>query len=119
MTPLPPAPWKHLERKPGSHYGQLFVKGTRIAARTLFSYFVPGEDWPGMAAEEIAAEFNLPVEAVREAISYCQSDPPEIRDDLLREEALMRATGMDEPGYKYHPSPRCLSPEQRHRLTQR
>ena len=118
MTPLPPAPWKHLERKPGSTYRQLFVKGTRIAARTLFSYFVPGEDWPGMTAEEIAADFNLPAEAVREAIAYCQSGPPEIRADLAREEALMQATGMNDPGYKYRPSPKQLSPEERHRLTQ-
>ena len=118
MTPLPPTQWRYLERKPGSSYRQLFVQGTRIAARTLYSYFVPGEDWPGMSPEEIAADFNLPAEAVREAIAYCQSDPPEIRDDLAREEALMQATGMSEPSYKDHPSPRQLSPEQRHRLMQ-
>lgn len=118
MSTQTPTPWKCLERKPGSSYRQLFVKGTRIAARTLYSYFVPGEDWPGMTVEEIAADFNLPVEAVREAIAYCQSDPLEIRRDLAMEEALMEATGMNEPGYKYHPSPRRLSPEERHRLTQ-
>jgi uncharacterized protein (DUF433 family) len=110
--------WQHLEPKPGSSYRQFFIKGTRIAARTLYSYFVPGEDWPGMSAEEIAVDFHLPVEAVREAIAYCQSDPPEIRADLAMEEAVMEATGMNEPGYKYHPSPRLLSPEERHRLTQ-
>jgi uncharacterized protein (DUF433 family) len=109
--------WQHLERKPGSSYRQLFVNGTRIAARTLYSYFIPGEDWPGMTAEEIAADFHLPAEAVREAIAYCQSDPPEIAADLEREEALMQATGMNEPSYRYHPSPRLLSPEERHQLT--
>lgn len=110
--------WQHLERKPGSSYSQLFVKGTRIAARTLFSYFIPGEDWAGMTPEEIASDFNLPAEAVREAIAYCQADPAEIRSDQNMEEALMQATGMNEPDYKYHPSPRQLSPEQRYRLTQ-
>jgi uncharacterized protein (DUF433 family) len=110
--------WEHLERKPGSSYRQLFVQATRIAAPTLYSYFVPGEDWPGISAEEIAEDFGLPVEAVREAIAYCQSDPPEIRADLAMEEAVMEATGMNEPGYKYHPSPKLLSPEERHRLTQ-
>jgi uncharacterized protein (DUF433 family) len=103
-------PWKYLAPKPGSHYRQLFVKGTRVAARVLYGYFTPGEDWPGQSAEEIASGFNLPVEAVREAIAYCESDPPEIRDDLRREEALMEATGMNDPDYKYHPSPRPLSP---------
>jgi uncharacterized protein (DUF433 family) len=118
MSTSPTAPWQYLEPKPGSTYRQLFVKGTRIAARTLYSYFVPGEDWPGMTAEEIADNFNLPAEAVREAIAYCQSAPPEIDADLAREEAIMEATGMNDPNYKYHPSPKLLSPEQRHRLTQ-
>ena len=112
-------PWQHLEHKPGSSYRQLYVKGTRIAARVLYSYFVPGEDWSGMGPEEIAEDFHLPVEAVREAIAYCESDPPEIRADLAMEDAVMAATGMNELAYKYHPTPRLLSPEERHRLTQR
>jgi uncharacterized protein (DUF433 family) len=90
--------WKYLALKPGSLYRQLFVKGTRIAARVLYSYYVPGEDWPGMTPEEIAADFKLPVEAVREAIAYCQSNPPEICEDWEREEALIEASGANEPG---------------------
>lgn len=103
--------WQYLAPKPGSHYRQLFVKGTRIAARILYSYFTPGEEWPGQTVEELAADFNLPVEAVREAIAYCQSDPPEIPEDLAREEALMAITGMNDPNYKYHPSPKPLAGE--------
>ena len=41
MSTAEPTRWKHLARKPGSTYRQLFVNG-RIAARTLYSYFVPG-----------------------------------------------------------------------------
>ena len=37
--------------------------------------------------EEIASEFNLPVEAVKEAIAYCQSNPSEIAEDFARDEA--------------------------------
>src|SRR5437870_10731476 len=96
MSTQPQPPWKYLARKPGSHYKQLFVNG-RIAARTLFSYFVPGEDWPGQTVEEIADGYGLPVEAVREAIAYCQSDPAESREDFAMEEALMEATGMKAP----------------------
>jgi len=106
-----PATWKYLAPKPDSHYRQLFVRGTRIAARVLYSYYTPGEDWPGQSPEEIAAGFNLQIDAVREAIAYCESDPPEIREDLQKEEALMEATGMNNPGYKLHPSPRPTSPE--------
>ena len=109
-------PWKHLARKPGSHYRQLFVKGTRIAAWVLHSYHTPGEDWPGQSAEEIAEDFDLPVDAVREAIAYCQSNPSELSDDWEMEEAVMRASGMNEPDYKLHPSPKPLSLEDHQRI---
>jgi hypothetical protein len=55
----------------------------------LYNYSLPGEDWPGQSAEEIAAGFHLPVEAVREAIAYCESNPPELREDWEKEEALV------------------------------
>ncbi len=97
--------------KPGSHYRQLFVKGTRIAARILYGYYTPGEDWPGQTIEDIATGFQLPLEAVQEAIDYCETDPPEIPEDLKKEEALMEATGMNDPHYKYYPFPKPLSPE--------
>ena len=51
--------------------------------------------------QEISADCDLPLEAVREAIAYCQSDPPEIKEDFEREERLMEATGMNDPDYKY------------------
>jgi uncharacterized protein (DUF433 family) len=111
--------WRYLGPKAGSSYRQLFISETRIAARTLYSLFVPGDDWEGMSVEAIAEDYNLPVEAVREAILYCQSDPPEIRADLLMEEAVMQATGMNDPNYKFHSTPKILAPEEHHRLTQR
>ena len=77
--------WKYLAPKPGSHYRQLFVNGTRIAARVLYGYYVPGEDWPGQTIEEIATGFDLPIEAVREAVAYCETDPAEVREDLARD----------------------------------
>jgi hypothetical protein len=53
-----------------------------------------------MTVEEIAAEFNLPKEAVKEAIAYCQTDPPEIAQDFEREERLMEASGISDPDYR-------------------
>ena len=66
--------------------------------------------------EEIARDYDLPVEAVKEAIAYCQSDPPEIKEDFEREERIMEATGMNEPDYKYGGRYRVLSPQERARL---
>lgn len=69
-----------------------------------------------MSPEEIAADYGLPVEAVEEAIAYCESNPPELETDYRREEALMQATGMNHPDYKHHPSPKLLSPQEREQL---
>lgn len=106
--------YKFLERNPKSNYKQLFVKGTRIRARILYGHYMSAEE--PMTPEEIAADYGLPVEAVREAIAYCDSDPPEIREDLAHEEAIMEATGMNDPNYKYNPSPKLLSPQEEARI---
>ena len=53
----------------------------------------------------------MPIAAVREAIAYCRSDPPELREDLEREEALMNATGMNDPNSR-HGKPKLLTAEQ-------
>ncbi len=66
-----------------------------------------------MSPEEIAADYSLPVEAVREAIAYCQSNPPELAEDYSREEALLQATGMNAPDYKYLTTPKLLTPQER------
>ncbi len=111
MSTRLPTTWIYLAPKPQSSYRQLFIKGRNIAARTLYGMYVDGEE-PGMTPEEIAADYDLPVEAVLEAIAYCESNPPEIRQDWEADEALAQATGMNNPDYKYHPSPKILSPQE-------
>src|SRR5437870_3449291 len=85
--------WIHLAPKPGSVYRQLFVRGRNIAARTLYGLSL-NEDEP-RTREQIAADYDLPLEAVLEAIAYCASDPPEIRADWEREEATSAARSLD------------------------
>jgi len=114
MSTLSPVSWKYLESRPKSFYRQLFIKGTRIMARSLYGWYMSEEE--PMTPEQLAAEFNLPVEAVLEAIAYCRGNPPEIQQDARREEALMEATGMTGPGYKLHPTPRVISTEERARI---
>ena len=99
MHPSTSTTWKHLERDPASRLKQLSIRGRPIRARTLYGVFMSAEE--PMTPEEIAADYNLPLEAVQEAISYCQTDPPEIRKDFEREERLMEACGMNDPDYKY------------------
>jgi uncharacterized protein (DUF433 family) len=104
--------WKHLAPNPKSAYRQLFIKGWRIRAWVIYCDHVAQD----MTAEQIAEDRELPIEAVRECIAYCASNPPEVRGDLIREEEHMRAAGMFEPGYKLNPTPRRLTREERQRI---
>jgi len=74
-----PREWQYLERRPGSSYQQLCVKGKRIWAWTLYCEFM-NEKVP-RTPQELAEGWGVPLEAVHEAIAYCQSDPPELRED--------------------------------------
>ncbi len=107
MKPQPPT-YVYLAPNPKSAYKQLFVKGTRIRARVLYGWYACAEP---LTPDEIAREFDLPVEAVQEAIAYCESNPPELVEDYAREEALNEAAGINDPDYKQHPSPRLLDPQ--------
>src|SRR5215475_12289888 len=114
MNPTTTTSWKHLAPNPKSLYTQLFIKDTRIRARILYGMYMSAEE--PRTPEEIAEAYNLPREAVQEAIAYCQTNPLEIERDFRREEALMEATGMNDPNYKYHPSPKLLSAEEMARI---
>lgn len=114
MSTSSPNTWKYLEPRPKSFYRQLFIKGTRIMARSLYGLHVNEEE--PMTAAELAEDFSLPLEAVLEAIAYCESKPPEIEQDFRREEALMEATGMNDPNYKYHGTPRVLTAQEMARI---
>jgi hypothetical protein len=73
-----------------------------------------GED--ARTPEQLAEDFYVPLEAVLESIAYCQSNPPEIAQDYAAEEALMEASGMNDPNYKYNAKPKLLSPQEMARL---
>ena len=110
MNPPTSTTWQYLAPNPKSCYKQLFINGTRIRARVLYGLFMSAEQ--PMTPEEIASEFNLPLEAVKEAIAYSQSNPREIAEDYAREELLMQASGMDHPDYKYGGKFKVVPPEE-------
>jgi uncharacterized protein (DUF433 family) len=106
--------WQYLERDPMSSYRQLSIKGHRIKARTLYGAYMSEEE--PRTIEEIAEDWDLPIEVVKEAIAYCDSDPPEIRLDFAIEQATMEALGMNDPNYKYNPQPKDVSPQELARI---
>jgi hypothetical protein len=104
-----PRRWKYLMPRRGSSYKQLFVMG-RIFTSTLHTAFTDEEE--PMTVEEIAADWDIPREAVQEAIEYFESNPPEMLDDWRRDEALAEASGMNDPNYKLNPTPKLVSPQE-------
>ena len=109
-----PRQWKYLERWPGSSYKQLCIKGKKIRAWTLYCETMHANE--SRTPEELARDFEIPLEAVQEAIAYCESDPPEIREDHHMDALLAEATGMNDPNYKYSGKPRPLTAEVRARF---
>lgn len=102
--------YRYLAPDPRSSYKQLRIRGRRLFARTVYGQHVNSDE--PRTVEELAKDFNLPIEAVKEAIAYCQSNPPEIAEDFRMDEALAVATGTNDPSYRYHPQPRQLSSEE-------
>ena len=75
------ASWKFLSRKPKSLYKQLFIhdEGRWVSARTIYGQAV-GDG--ARTREQLAEDYNLPLEAVQAAIAYCESGPPGNRPGL-------------------------------------
>ncbi len=97
---IQPSNYKYLRRKPGSNYQHLFIydRGRYVSALTVYGDLA-NEDCP-QSVEEIAEDRELPLDAVQEAIAYCESNPPEIRQDWEMEEASMQRAGMNDPNYR-------------------
>jgi hypothetical protein len=87
--------YKYLKSKPGSNYRQLFVNG-RIRAEILYRETVGLEP---LTPEEVAREYNLPVEAVVEAIEYCRRNQELLNEERARETARIRSAGRDKWPY--------------------
>jgi hypothetical protein len=88
--------YKYLQpKRGGSNYRQLFVNG-RIRAEVLYRETVGQEP---LTPEEVAREYNLPVEAVLEAIDYSVKNKELLDEERAREEAWIRATGHDKWPY--------------------
>ena len=88
--------YQHLEPRPGSNYRQLFVKGRKLRAEVVYRQTV-GED--PRTPEDVARDYEIPIEAVREAIHYCEHNEPLLRKERDRELAWIKARGLDKPPF--------------------
>jgi uncharacterized protein (DUF433 family) len=94
MTTSIATQYQHLEPRPGSNYRQLFLKGRRIRAAIVHEA-VYGPD--PYTPEEFARDYDVPLEAVREALDYVVNNLPLIEAERDREAANVRKRGLDRP----------------------
>jgi uncharacterized protein (DUF433 family) len=71
-------PWQYLVRRPHPWRQQLYVKGRNLTARQLVGAMKANQ----LDEKATAADYRLPVEAVREAVAYVEENR-----DLLETEA--------------------------------
>jgi hypothetical protein len=90
-----PVEYKYLKPKPGSNYRQLFVNG-RIRAEVLYRETVGPQP---LMPHEVAEEYGLPLEAVREAIDYCIHNQALLDEERAREADRIKAAGRDQWPY--------------------
>ncbi len=100
-----PTAYKYLGPRYGSNYRQYFVKGRNLRAETLYRESVGLEP---RTPEEVAEDYEVPVEAVYEAIQYCTQHEELLRQEREEELASVRALGLDKPPHAppdYQPEP--------------
>jgi uncharacterized protein (DUF433 family) len=88
--------YQHLEPRPGSNYRQLWVKGRHIRAEVLYRLTVGAER---RTPEEVALDYDLPVEAIHEAIDYAMHSQALLEAERVREEARMQQLGLHKPPF--------------------
>ena len=91
MTTTIEIQYQYLEPRPGSNYRQFFLKGRRIRAAVV-DEVIHGPD--PRTPEEFASEYQVPLEAVVEALVYVARNRPLIEQERDREAVRLRARGL-------------------------
>jgi uncharacterized protein (DUF433 family) len=86
-TELPVAPWRHLVSRPRSWRKQLFVRGRNLTVRHVMGALRSEARTP----EETAADLDIPVEAVHEAIAYYDQNRDMVDAEAVQERANLTA----------------------------
>lgn len=89
LQPPTQAQWKYLVERPHPWRRQLYVKGRRLLAFTVWQDMLANE----LSLDEIAENFSLPIDAVVEIVRYCEADR-----ELLAMEADEERRRLEEKG---------------------
>jgi uncharacterized protein (DUF433 family) len=86
--------WQYLEQRPDSWRQQLYIKGRKLTAFTVWSDMIVNNETP----TDAAINWELPSEAIREAIEYCET-----HQELLTFEAEEERRYLEERGVVLEP----------------
>lgn len=86
--------WQYLEKRPHRWRQQLYIKGRKQRAFTLWMNMIVND----MTSEEAADNWDLPLAAVHEAIEYCET-----HQELLQQEAEIERRHLEEKGNPIEP----------------
>ena len=89
LREIPAEPWKHLVSRRHPWRKQLYIKGRNMTVRQL----IGGVKANQFTEEQAAANYHLPVEAIREALAYFEANPEVIDLDAAHERYLRKQRG--------------------------
>jgi hypothetical protein len=89
LKEVPVEPWKHLVWRKHPWRKQLSLKGRKITARQ-FVGAARAHEWD---EQEAAKQFDLPVEAAREAFAYAADNAELLEAEVLYERMLVERKG--------------------------
>jgi uncharacterized protein (DUF433 family) len=82
--------WRYLVERPHSWRRQLYVKGRRLTASTVWTDMIANDETEAEAADD----WDLPLEAVQEIVRYCESNRDLIAAEAMEENTLLEAAGV-------------------------
>jgi len=86
--------WLYLEKRPNSWRKQLYIKGKKLLASDVWSDMIVNQ----MNMDEVADSKDLSIEAVNEAIAYCET-----HQKLIEQEAIAERNYLESLGYQIDP----------------
>lgn len=87
--------WQYLVQRPHPWRRQLYIKGRKLLASTIWQDMILNK----MSPEETADNWNLPLDAIYEVINYCQTN-----QQLLEIEAEEERYRLQEKGVSLEPT---------------
>ncbi|NJS09458.1 MAG: hypothetical protein HC789_03290 [Microcoleus sp. CSU_2_2] len=82
--------WQYLTARPHAWRKQLYIKGRKLLASTIWRDTIAN----GMSPEQAAENWDLPLSAIYEAINYCESHQELLKLEADEERYRLEAKGV-------------------------